>query len=89
MIPLLRSPGVLVTLTLASATIFYRNAEGWPWLDTALYSVATLATIAHPALAPVTLAGKIFTILFIIVGIGLFMTLAVRIARTQIFHDNR
>jgi pheromone shutdown protein TraB len=86
--PVFRSAGILVTLTLVSATIFYRKVEGWLWIDAALYSVGTMATIGHPTLAPSTVAGKLFTILFMIVGIGLFIALIARIARALILHKD-
>ncbi|WP_409755180.1 potassium channel family protein [Aestuariivirga sp.] len=62
-----------MALTVISvATLFYWLVEGWSLLDSAYFSVVTIATVGYGDLAPQTTAGKIFTILYIMAGIGLF-----------------
>jgi voltage-gated potassium channel len=55
------------------ASIFYAVVEGWSFLDAAYFAVVTLATIGYGDFAPKTAAGKIFTIAFVICGIGIFV----------------
>lgn len=56
---------------LALGTWFYARVEGWRALDALYFTVVTLTTIGYGDLAPQTDAGKIFTIFYIFVGIGL------------------
>ena len=71
----------LVCLTVLSGTLFYRSIEGWGWIDAVYFSVATIATVGYGDLAPTTDLGKIFTVFFMLVGIGLFVALVTQIAR--------
>ncbi|WP_431299436.1 potassium channel family protein [Tabrizicola sp. BL-A-41-H6] len=64
----------LVTVALISgATIFYRLVEGWRLIDAAYFSVVTIATVGYGDFTPQTDLGKIFTIVYIFSGIGLFI----------------
>ena len=69
-----RALALLVVLQLVGGTVFYTSTEGWPWLDALYFSVTTLATVGLGDLAPVTAAGKLFTIGFILTGVGLLAT---------------
>ena len=68
--PELRGTMVMVGIILLLGMIFYHRAEGWTWLDSLYFSVVTLTTIGYGDLAPQTSAGKIFTILYILLGLG-------------------
>lgn len=85
--PGFRTTVVLVAVTLLSGTLFYSAVEGWRWLDALYFSVATIATVGYGDLAPATDAGKVFTIVFMLVGIGLFVALVTQIARALIAPD--
>lgn len=54
-------------------TIFYHYIEGWSYLDAAYFCVSTLATVGFGDITPTTTIGKVFTIFFIIFGIGAFL----------------
>lgn len=58
-------------LTLLSGTVFYRGVEGWSLLDSLYFSVVTLTSYGD--LAPSTPLSKIFTIVYLFVGIGLIL----------------
>lgn len=82
----LREPEVQGVLTLAFtlvaiAAIFYSLVERWPLLDALYFSVVTIATVGYGDLTPQTVAGKIFTILYIFAGIGLFASAVATLAR--------
>lgn len=71
--PKFRSLLYLVTLTLASGTFFYHKVEGWRWLDSFYFSVITLATVGFGDFTPQTDLGKIFTVFYIFVGLGILI----------------
>jgi len=56
---------------LALGTWFYARFEHWRWLDALYFTVTTLTTVGYGDFSPKTDAGKIFTIFYIFVGIGL------------------
>lgn len=65
---------VSVIIVLGAGTSFYRIVEGWSILDSLYFSVVTLMTIGYGDFAPTKALSKIFTIIFIFVGVGLFAT---------------
>lgn len=69
---------LLSTLTLG--TTFYHHVEGWDWLDSLSSCVITLATIGCGALTPKTPQGRVFTIFFVSLGIGLLATFFSKLA---------
>jgi len=58
-------------LILVLGTTFYRVVEGWSWVDSLYFAVVTLTTVGYGDLTPQTDAGKLFTVLYILVGLGI------------------
>ncbi|MBP7821344.1 MAG: two pore domain potassium channel family protein [Saprospiraceae bacterium] len=52
----------------------YHYLEEWSWIDSVYFCVITLATVGYGDFAPQTDAGKIFTIFYIIIGVGIILT---------------
>ncbi|WP_367396959.1 potassium channel family protein [Ruegeria atlantica] len=71
------------------ASAFYRYVEGWSWLDSIYFSVVTISTVGFGDFSPETAAGKIFTIFYIIVGLGIFVTAATTVADTILSQDDK
>ncbi len=63
-----------LAVLMATGTFFYMQVEGWSLLDSFYFTVVTLATVGYGDLAPTTSAGKIFTIIFIFLGLSFFIT---------------
>lgn len=59
-----------VIILLFTGTIFYSRVEGWSIIDALYFSVITLATVGYGDFAPQTDVGKIFTVVYILVGVG-------------------
>ena len=68
--PNTRPLALWLVLLLSIGTLFYHSTEGWSWLDSLYFSVIALATVGFGDLAPVTAIGKIFTIFYVLIGIG-------------------
>jgi voltage-gated potassium channel len=66
-----RSLVFLVFLTLLIGTIFYSYQEGWGPIDAFYFSVTTLTTVGFGDPAPTTPVGKLFTVFYILSGLGL------------------
>ena len=74
---------VLGTFTfslIAAASTFYHYVEGWGWLDAVYFSVITISTVGYGDFSPQTAPGKMFTIGFVIVGLGVFVAMATAVA---------
>ncbi|RRN69290.1 two pore domain potassium channel family protein [Peribacillus simplex] len=60
---------------LFSGTIFYVKQEGLTVVESLYFCVVTLSTVGHPSFEPQTNFGKVFTMIYIVGGTGLFMGL--------------
>ena len=49
--------------------IAYDEIEGWPLLDTTYFLTVSITTVGYGDICPVTDLGKIFTVLYALVGI--------------------
>jgi voltage-gated potassium channel len=61
-----------LALVFAFGTLGYIEFEGWSALDAFYMTVITLATIGYGEVHPLTPAGRVFTIVLIFVGLGIF-----------------
>lgn len=59
---------------LGIGTVMYHYLEGWTWLDSFYFSVITLTTIGYGDFSPQTSPGKIFTLFYILIGIGIILS---------------
>lgn len=76
-----RGVSILIAVQLAGGTVFYHQVEGWRWLDALYFCVITLTTIGYGDLAPATDLGKVFTMMYVVSGIGLFVSFATLVGR--------
>lgn len=70
--PQMRYIALLALAVLGIGVVFYHHIENWSWLDSLYFSVITLATVGYGDLVPTTDAGKLFTIFYVVIGIGIF-----------------
>ncbi|MCC5891526.1 potassium channel family protein [Exiguobacterium sp.] len=71
----------LAALTVISGTLFYSRFEEMRWLDALYFSVITLTTIGYGDFVPSTDLGKVFTIGYVITGVGIMVGFV-----TQVFN---
>ena len=62
---------VSVIIVLIIGTGVYHFIEEWSWFDAFYFSVITLTTIGYGDFYPVTVLGKVFTIFYILIGVGI------------------
>lgn len=73
-----------VVLLLVTGTVVYRFVEGWTWLDAFYFTVITLTTVGYGDLSPQQSVGKLFTVVYLLLGLGLIASFIAVIAR----HNN-
>lgn len=80
-------PTIIIGITaLGTGTIFYHEVEGLKWLDSIYFSVITLTTVGYGDIVPKTDAGKIFTIFYVLIGIGVIAGTANYLLRRAVLH---
>ncbi|MBO0409438.1 two pore domain potassium channel family protein [Enterococcus hulanensis] len=79
---------VLFILTIG--TIFYHNIEKMSYLDALYFSVMTLATVGYGDLSPHTALGKLFTIVYVLIGVGIITAVIANFNRALVeYHKNK
>lgn len=76
-----RGVGLLLLIQLLLGAVFYRQVEDWSWVDSFYFCVASLTTVGYGDLTPTTDEGKIFTMVYLVTGIGLFVSFGAHVAR--------
>jgi hypothetical protein len=85
---MLREPEgrILVFLSIGTilfGTVAYAAIEGWGLLDALYFSVVTLATVGFGDLHPTTDLGKVFTVGYIVFGIGIIAGFASELTKDR------
>jgi voltage-gated potassium channel len=61
---------IWAVLQVIVGTVVFRWLEGWSIINSLYFSVVTLATVGYGDLHPTTDAAKLFTIVYIVFGLG-------------------
>lgn len=87
--PEFRALFITFVAMVASGTVFYSSVEGWSVLDALYFSVITLTTIGYGDLHPTTPLSKIFTIIYILVGIGVLVAFLNKLGQAALERRSR
>jgi voltage-gated potassium channel len=71
---------VFTSIAIVSGTGFYSIVEGFRLVDALYFSVVTLTTVGYGDLAPETDAGKLFTAVYVLVGVGTLLAFVTALA---------
>jgi hypothetical protein len=66
-----RASATALLILLGISTLFFALTEDWSVLDAFYFSVVSVTTTGLGDFAPTTAAGKVFMILYLVLGIGL------------------
>ena len=77
----------LLTMLLIGATYFYWHVEGWSIIDSLYFSVMTTSTIGYGDLVPTTTLSKLFTIMFAVLSIGVFVAVVSKLVTIILNRD--
>ena len=72
---------VLLALVVAAGTLGYRLIEGAGWWHAFYMTAITLTTVGYGEVFPLSLAGEAFTVVLLVVGLGLILFVATEVAR--------
>ena len=83
--PMFLSLFTTLFLIILSGTLFYTNKEGWGVVDAIYFCVVSLIpTGVNTNLSPVTNLGKVFTMLYLVVGTGVMFITLLTLGKTMI-----
>jgi voltage-gated potassium channel len=67
-----------------TGTIFYWRTEDWTFIQALYFSVVTLTTVGYGDFTPTSAGTQIFTIIYILTGLGVFVALLASVAEQYI-----
>src|SRR4030042_732682 len=68
--PDLRGMFLVVGLIVLVGALFYSKVENWNFFDSLYFCIVTLATVGYGDFTPHTALGKLFTVIYILIGVG-------------------
>jgi len=71
----------IMVLLLVTGTIFYVLEESWSIVDALYFCVMTMSTIGYGDLTPTSDISKVFTIVYSLITIGVFVGVASKLAQ--------
>ena len=75
---------VVAGALILTGTLFYWRFEDWTVIQALYFSVVTLTTVGYGDLHPTSAGTQIFTIFYILTGLGVFVALLASVAQQYI-----
>jgi voltage-gated potassium channel Kch len=70
----------LAVIAISSGTVFYWLFEDLSIVNALYFSVTTLTTVGYGDFSPQTTPGKLFTVVYVLVGVGILLAFLSRVA---------
>ncbi len=81
---------IFIVLLIIGSTAFYIETEHWSVIDALYFSVTTMATVGYGDLVPKTDVGKVFTMIYVFLSIGAFVSFTAKCVQiTLLSHQNK
>lgn len=77
----LRTAVIIFLLVVITGAVSYHFLEGWNLLDSVYFSVMTLSTVGYGDMHPTHPATKLFTIFYVLIGVGLMFYILTSLTR--------
>lgn len=75
-------------LIIVSGTLFYSGVEGWSYFDAFYFAfVSLIPTSINVGFAPTMTFSKVFTMMYLIVGVGVMIALLAMVAKAVLRFD--
>lgn len=71
-------------ILLVTGVLFYTLVEHWTVVDSLYFCVTTLTTVGFGNPAPTTDVGKLFTVFFVLSGVGMFLAVINGVGRAAV-----
>lgn len=78
--PQFKSLTRLTVIAITSGVVFYWLVEDLSPVNALYFSVTTLTTVGYGDFSPETTAGKLFTVVYVLVGVGILLAFLSRVA---------
>lgn len=75
--------GLASILALGAGTLVMHLVEKWSWVDSFYFSAVSLTTVGYGDFTPTTNGGKLFTVLYLFIGIGIIASLVNNLIKNQ------
>lgn len=85
LLSLVLRPIFILIVLIVLGTVSYMKIENWDFLDSLFMSVETLTTVGYGLKEPLSNIGKIFTIVYILFGVMLFLYIVAEFAEYILF----
>lgn len=87
--PAFRGTVQLAAIVVFAGTLFYARVEDWRLFEAFYFCITTLTTIGFGDITPQTLAGRAFTVGYVLLGLGVMVSLVTQIAGHAIRRNER
>lgn len=74
----------IMLLLLVTGTLFYVRHEGWSYVDALYFCVMTMSTVGYGDLTPTSSVSKIFTMVYCLITIGVFVSVVSKLAKAML-----